>query len=721
MLKGLAAQLATRDPERDGARTALRAAIFLPVAAVVSFAVAGDAQTPIFTLIGAIAILIAADFPGSLGTRALGYCGLAFNGAVLITVGTLAAPNPWLAVPLCFVVGVVVSFLGLLSEVIAAGQRPALMVFALAVCIRPVGPLGDRLFGWVIALLICVPASLFVLPPRYTGQLRRQATRVCAALADRIEGTCSAAEVNSAMGALRAGFLSSAVAPVAMTAGSRALIRVSPELQWLSDRVDSDTAALLGPMTATGTRVLRACAVVLNPSGTGPGKEAAHTELDDALAAHKSAALDRYRDDIAAMLAEPDDAAAVRRGRTMLNRRTMGATIGLTGRIIAGAAAADARPLWARMLGRQLPETGIADRVYSKRVALASLSGYLSTGSVTVINSLRTGMALALAVVVTIVFPIQNGLWVVLGTLSVLRSSAVATRTTAVRAVAGTVGGFLLGTLVIALLGIDGIVMWTLLPVVTFGAAYVSRVGSFVAGQAMFTMMVMIVFNLSQPTGWQVGLVRIEDIALGGLVGLVVSALMWPQGAAAAVQRAVDGALRVGARYLNAAVHRITRGASEQTDDAVIALSQDTLEGVRAYGDAVRTYLAENAGAVGTDLPGADSRIPRLQSAADLIADVVPPPLGVYPRARAVIEEHAAALGAQLGGAQLGGAQLGGGQPRAALPPISDDFVPALRADAGAGELALSATLPLMTTAAIIGELESTYPAGHPAGEQLKT
>jgi hypothetical protein len=88
----------------------------------------------------------------------------------------------------------------------------------------------------------------------------------------------------------------------------------------------------------------------------------------------------------------------------------------------------------------------------------------------------------------------------------------------------------------------------------------------------------------------------------------------------------------------------------------------------------------------------------------------------VYPRARAVIEEHAAALGAQLGGAQLGG-----GQPHAALPPISDDFVPALRSDAGAGELALSAALPLMTTAAIIGELESTYPAGHPAAEQLKT
>jgi hypothetical protein len=44
----------------------------------------------------------------------------------------------------------------------------------------------------------------------------------------------------------------------------------------------------------------------------------------------------------------------------------------------------------------------------------------------------------------------------------------------------------------------------------------------------------------------------------------------------------------------------------------------------------------------------------------------------------------------------------------AALPPISDDFIPALRADAQGGELSVAAALPLMTTAANIGELEMT-------------
>lgn len=594
MIRRWSEQLRQRDSERDAARRALRAAIFIPLAAAASFAVAGDNQTPIFTILGSIALLIAADFPGTVGTRALGYFGLAINGVVLITVGTLAAPHPWVAVPLCFGVGMAVNFIGLLSEVVAAGQRATLMIFILPVCIRPVAPLGDRIFGWVIALLICVPAALFVFPPRYDSELRRQATRVCTALADRIEGTCSAQEVSAAIDALRAGFSSSAVRPVTMTAGSRALVRVVSDLRWLCDRVDSDTRSLLGPMTAPATRTLRACAVVLSshdPAG-------AQTELDNALVAHRAAAVSLYHDDVAAILAESDDASAVHRGRTVMSRRTMSGSIGLTGRIISAAAAADTRPLWARMLGRQLPETGIADRVYTKRAAFASLGGYLSTGSATVLNSLRTGLALALAVVVTIVFPVQNGLWVVLGALSVLRTSALTTGTTAVRAVAGTVIGFVIGAAVIGLLGVDPIVMWILLPIVALGSTYVSQVGSFMAGQAMFTMMVFIVFNLIQPTGWKVGLVRIEDIVLGAAVGLTASMLLWPRGATASVRRAVDAALEVSSRYLTAAVSRITRGASEQSDDAVIALSRETLTAVRTYGDAVRNYLSEAAGAV---------------------------------------------------------------------------------------------------------------------------
>ena len=180
----LAARLHARDPGYDGLRRALRAAIAIPAAAMISYLLADNAQTPLFTLVGSMALLVAADFPGALPTRALAYGSLAVNGTILIALGTWAAAYPWIAVPLCFAVGALVSFLGLLSEVIAGGQRAMLMTFLLPVC-TPLGPVNERLLGWLLALLVCVPTALFLFPPRYSTELRHLAARVCTTAAVR--------------------------------------------------------------------------------------------------------------------------------------------------------------------------------------------------------------------------------------------------------------------------------------------------------------------------------------------------------------------------------------------------------------------------------------------------------------------------------------------------------------------------------------------------------
>jgi hypothetical protein len=305
-----------------------------------------------------------------------------------------------------------------------------------------------------------------------------------------------------------------------------------------------------------------------------------------------------------------------------------------------------------------------------------------------------------LAVAVTHVFPVEHGFWVVLGAMSVLRSSALTTGTRVVRAVAGTAVGFVLGAVVIEFLGVDPVVLWILLPIVAFGSAYVPEVYSFVAGQAAFTMMVLINFNLIVPTGWKVGLIRVEDVVVGALVGIMVSVLLWPRGATAAVSTAIEEARAVGAKFLKEAVLRVTRGASEDTTDRVIALSHEGLEASRTVDDAVRQYLSENGGTTELRAPvvRAANRAIRVRAAAELIADVVPPPLGTYSRTRQVLEAHTEAISARLTG-----------DPGRKLESIGDDFVLALRADATGSDLAISAALPLTAVAAHLGELELLY------------
>ena len=709
MLRHVLNRWRARDPEHDALRRALRAAVVVPTAAAVSFAIDGGSQTPLFTIFGSVALVILVDFPGNRQARALAYCGLGFNGAVLITLGTLVAPHPWLSVAMMFVLGVAVTFAGVLSEIVAAGQRATLLMFVLPAC-TPAGPVPARLLGWLIALAICVPAALFLFPPRHHDELRAHAARVCDRLAGRLEGTASGPEVSKAMTALDATFLGADYRPVALTAGSRALVRVVDDLGWLSDRITDDTGRLLKTMKDPAVRVLRDSAAVLWLPSVAE-RAARSADLRDALTELRVIAQGRYREDITELLCEPSDEAAVAVGRQLLNRRTIAATIAVTGRIIRNAAAADARPVWARVLGRQLPDTGAADWVMPETVAVAAITkGFLATKAVVGRNSVRTGLGLALAVAVTHVFPVQHGFWVVLGAMSVLRSSALTTGTRVLRAVAGTAVGFVLGAVVIELLGVNPVVLWTLLPIVAFGSAYVPEVASFVAGQAAFTMMVLIDFNLIVPMGWQVGLVRIEDVVVGALVGIVVSVLLWPRGATAAVAKAIDEARAIGAKFLTEAVLRGTRGASEDATDRVIALSRDALEASRTVDDAVRQYLSENGGITELRAPvvRAANRTTRLRAAAELIADVVPPPLGVHPRARGVLEAHAEAICARLTS-----------DPGHELQPISDDFVLALRVDVTCptnrteGGLALSAALPLTTVAANLGELELLYP--HPA------
>lgn len=213
------------------------------------------------------------------------------------------------------------------------------------------------------------------------------------------------------------------------------------------------------------------------------------------------------------------------------------------------AAAAERRSWVDRLLGRQ-PE--------GLRGPLAAASeragAHVERHSLWLHNSLRGAAALALAVLVADLSGVQHAFWVVFGTLSVLRSNALSTGQNVLRALLGTTSGFIIGGALVALIGTNTTVLWVLLPIVVLVAGLAPATISFTAGQAAFTLTLLILFNILAPAGWQIGLVRIEDIALGGAVSLAVGILFWPRGAAAALGQALSEAYADSAQYLASAV-----------------------------------------------------------------------------------------------------------------------------------------------------------------------
>ena len=60
-------------------------------------------------------------------------------------------------------------------------------------------------------------------------------------------------------------------------------------------------------------------------------------------------------------------------------------------------------------------------------------------------------------------------------------------------------------------------------PIAVLLAAYSPGVAPFAVGQAAFTVMVIVLFNILVPTGWKVGELRIEDVALGAAVDAILA------------------------------------------------------------------------------------------------------------------------------------------------------------------------------------------------------
>jgi hypothetical protein len=81
---------------------------------------------------------------------------------------------------------------------------------------------------------------------------------------------------------------------------------------------------------------------------------------------------------------------------------------------------------------------------------------------------------------------------------------------------------------------------------------------SFAAGQAGFTVVVVILFNIIASVGWKVGLTRIEDVAIGCALSVVVGLLFWPRGATGTLGRALSEASVTNSGFLADAVDRLT-------------------------------------------------------------------------------------------------------------------------------------------------------------------
>jgi uncharacterized membrane protein YccC len=613
----IAGWIRAKDPGFLTVVRSARAAVVTPSVFALTYLLFANRQVSLFGAFGSFALLLLVDFSGRPRTRLVAYVALFVAGNCLIALGTIVSTHKVIAVGAMAAVGFGVLFVGIVSPQAATASTATLLIFVLPLAVaQPASAVGPRLIGWAFAGAFCITAAMVFWPTPWHDNLRRRLSATASALGRlagaRAEGRSdpqAQAEVDVELSLLRNQFAGTPYPPTGAAPGAVALAKLVGRIEWVANN-----ATLVSTTTGTNERAsiktaievvaetLRRCAT-LTCDGAGhpasdPALIRALRESAEQLHALMGAELECDLSTLIAIDRDPGQQDADR-GTGPAGRRAGGIAssldpsfqaraLGIATQMVADAAleAAGAQP--------------VADRRWAAGEAPTlqvwrRLASHLSGRSVWFRNAVRAGAGLGLAMAVVEITDVEHGFWVVLGTLSVLRSNALGTGATALRAVGGTTVGFVVGSAIMIGVGDNTYLLWVLLPLALFVSGIAPSMISFAAGQAGFTLVVIILFNIIEPTGWKVGLTRVEDVAIGCAVSIVVGLLFWPRGATAALGRALAEAFVTSSGYLADAVDRLT-----DTSHHV-----DTTPGERAahsaylrLDDAFRQFLVERGAKV---------------------------------------------------------------------------------------------------------------------------
>jgi hypothetical protein len=584
-----------RDPDRTIFHRALRLAIVLPPLFWFGLHVLRDPQFALIAAFGSFAALGMADFMGPRRSRLIAHLMLGLVGTVLVVAGTALSNTLWPAVVAMLVVGVILQFAMALGGQFALGNNSAILAFVVAVMVPAgEGAIGSRVAGWITAMVCSALIATFLWPRHERRDLYQRVADACRslaavahAIADGVDPDARMAAGREAFDRLRDAQRALDFRPTGPPGHQEALVGLVDALGegWRFSR----TVASTGILNAADRDLVRAIAATLNDvanvaQACVAGSTGAVLDVEALIAARHAHRALRDAAAAQALASNAPGTAVVSEFSAVFPIRVLS--------YITLSMAVDAIVLTGRsvhvdddfMVVQVTPAEG------TLRNAANLLLPHFAPRSVWFRNCLRAGLALALSVLVAKVSDIGHAFWVVLATLSILRSNVATTGSTIVSALVGTLAGFVLASAAITVLGPHPLWLWLSLPFAVFLAGYAPAAISFGAGQAMFALLVVELFNLMVPEGWEVGAVRLEAVAVGAVVALVASLIMWPKGASAALRGEVAAYIRAGQRLAEAAFNALI-GRADTTQ--VASARNAALDARHRADEAFAAYLGE--------------------------------------------------------------------------------------------------------------------------------
>ena len=565
----------------------VRRAVRVSVAGLIGFYlclyVVDDPVAATYAMFTVVALgVFSAEVVGTPARRLATFTASAVTGAVMVTLGTLLAVSTAAAVAGMLVVGFAVAYAGVGGPRLVGAANGLQLLYVLP-CFPPFQPdsLDQRLAGLALGAVLLILADRYLLPPAppepvadRIARLADDVARFATSAGQVLRGPGPAAgpatgrgrAVTDEAARLRLARMATTDRPLSPGVRERSLLAATAGIRAAADRVVAvdDLLAGSGPYPHTAdlldetARVLTALARALREPARSLPVDL--TALDAALDAHAAAR-------------RPGPVTALRAGlaAVALAEDVRYAALAATG--YTGAprpAAADTPPLlWFLHAGRA-------------RLWWVRLRGHLTPRSVYLQNAVRLAAGLAVARLVAGLFDLSHGFWVLLATLSLMRTSMPADRPVLVRALAGTLAGAVVAAAVLFAVGGDVRVYAWLLPLAMVVAFTIGPMLGVAAAQGGFTVVVAVLFAQLAPASWHLAEVRLEDVLIGGLVGAAIGAAVWPRGGGGEVRRAGGAALHAVAGAVEAVAARLS-GVAGPDASSTTSLYHHTLMLDNAY------------------------------------------------------------------------------------------------------------------------------------------
>ena len=522
-----------------------------------------------YALFGAFALGALSQIPGGSAKRALTLLAVLPVGWALVAIGTLLSVSNETAAAGMFVLGFLVSYVGVGGPRLT-GLAVGVQLLYILPCFPPYDPtsLPARLAGLTLAVLLLSGAELALWPDAPPAPYERRLADALDALvgclravADSWAGDKTARGRLAALlpgaiekaDALRPSKLPRPQRPASAGRRDRALSQAaSTERLLLGRTVDlffADDHETRG--VAAATTLLRQAASCTAAAAAWLRGEGSPPSADRTEAAERAFEAARFA-------IPPDDVPPeqLRLGSLALSVGEWTKTLVTAIRIAAGAPIGpDATPPGA--------QPGLFWYAYPPAAWLywRRLKEHLTPRSVYFQGALRLAIALAAARYLAGALDLSHGFWVLLTTLTLMRTSAADTRSALRPALVGTLIGALVAAAALIVVAEPRVFVFVLPVVMLVGLAAGPLLG-FGWAQGLFTIVIALVFAQIAPADWRLAATRVLDVAVGAAIGVLIGIFAWPRGGSGELHRSVANYLSACADVVRESVAVLAEGAA---------------------------------------------------------------------------------------------------------------------------------------------------------------